>query len=118
MQEKLNKFAALIEKHKRARYAKQYPDMPESIVDADSKVRIKPGRKYVKVDVGHSGVYMVDMDGNIFGIKGYGVIHRGHRFGTLDTIDEWNWGGYRGVKLKKDINLCVCEYIKCQRIYD
>ncbi len=99
MQKKLEKFAALIEKHKREMYAREYPGTPQNSVDINSKAHVRPGRKYVKMDVGHSGCYMVDMDGNIFGIKGYGTIHRGHRFGTLDTIDEWNWGGYRAVKL-------------------
>ena len=57
-------------------------------------VTVKPGRKYTKVDVGTSGKYMVTKEGEIFGIKGYGVIHRGHHYGTLDTIDLYNWGGY------------------------
>lgn len=67
-----------------------------------SKVFIKPGRKYVKVDIGAgSGRYMVDKNTEeIFGIKAYGKIHKGHRFGTLDEIDEWYWGGYRAVKDK------------------
>ena len=59
------------------------------------ETRIIPGRKYIKVDVGSSGKYMVDTaTGEIFGIKGYGQVHKGHRYGTLDTIHEWNWGGY------------------------
>ncbi len=54
---------------------------------------IKHGNKYDKVDVGHSGKLMVDRaTGEIFGIKAYGKIHRGHKYGTLDTIDKWNWG--------------------------
>ena len=58
--------------------------------------RLKYGRKYVNVDVGTSGYYMVEMStGNIYGIKAYGVIHRGHQYGTLDTIEDWYWGGYR-----------------------
>jgi len=53
------------------------------------------GRKFAKVDVGDSGRYMVVLaTGEIFGIKGYGVIHLGHRYGTLDTVDGWYWGGY------------------------
>ncbi len=32
------------------------------------------------------------------GIKAYGVIHRGHRYGTLDTIHEWDWSDYRAVR--------------------
>lgn len=61
---------------------------------------LKIGKKYAKVDVGRSGRYMVDMaTGEIFGIKGYGVIHKGHRFGTLDTIEAYNWGGYSAHRL-------------------
>lgn len=60
------------------------------------QVTVTPGRKYTKVDVGHSGRYMVvNKTGEIFGIKSYGVIHRGHQYGTLDTINEWYWGDYR-----------------------
>lgn len=61
--------------------------------------RIKVGRKYANVDVGHSGAYMVELaTGAIYGIKGYGVIHRGHYYGTLDTINEWDWSEYRAFK--------------------
>jgi hypothetical protein len=53
---------------------------------------IIPGKKYIKVDIGSldrrisSGRYMVDVETEqIFGIKGYGVVHKGHRYGTLDN---------------------------------
>ena len=62
------------------------------------KTTIKEGKKYIKIDVGNSGKYMVDREGNIFGIKAYGVIHRGHFFGTLDTINNYYWGEYRAYK--------------------
>jgi len=49
--------------------------------------------------VGSSGKYMVENEtGRIFGIKAYGVIHRGHYFGTLETIHDYNWGSYRAQK--------------------
>jgi len=70
----------------------------ENIIVSDTKVTIKPGSKYTKIDRGTSGKYMVDKDGNIFGIKAYGVIHRGHRYGTLDTVDQYYWGGYTAIK--------------------
>lgn len=63
-------------------------------------VFIKPGKKYTKIDVGRSGKYMIDKEGNIFGIKAYGVIHKGHNYGTLDTIDNWYWGGYVARKIQ------------------
>lgn len=37
---------------------------------------------------------IVNSTGEIYGIKGYGVIHKGHYYGTLDTMNEWNWGTY------------------------
>ena len=79
---------------------------------ADSEaVEVRPGRKYTKVDRGPrwgdgrtehnmSGFLMVDNEtGEIFGIKGYGVVHRGHRYGTLATAGEWYWGEYGPRKL-------------------
>lgn len=66
----------------------------------NSKTSVKKGKKFTRVDVGSSGKYMVDNEtGQIFGIKAYGVVHRGHQFGTLDTINEWNWSGYRATKI-------------------
>ena len=62
----------------------------------------KVGRKYANVDRGRSGVYMVELaTGEIFGIKGYGVIHKGHRYGTLDTINEWDWSGYTACRVRQ-----------------
>ena len=55
---------------------------------------IKQGKKYTKIDVGTSGKLMIDEDGNIFGIKAYGVIHRGKHYGTLDTVEDYYWGDY------------------------
>ena len=65
-------------------------------------VTIKYGRKYIKINIGSSGKYMIDEQGNIFGIKAYGVIHKGHWFGSLDTIDDYFWGGYRAYKKGKN----------------
>ena len=65
----------------------------------DCNAHIHRGPKYTRVDVGSSGKYMVENEtGRIFGIKAYGVIHRGHYFGTLETIHDYNWGSYRAVK--------------------
>lgn len=51
------------------------------------KTSVKPGKKYTKIDVGSSGRYMVEVDTNkVFGIKAYGVIHRGHYYGTVDEF--------------------------------
>lgn len=65
---------------------------------ATAHARIVPGRKYTKVDLGGDGIgrdgkpwaiwsrcYMIDNEtGDIFGIKGYGKIHKGHKYGNLN----------------------------------
>ena len=80
-------------------FSKGYVEGAEAVMALHGKssiiATIKPGKKYTKIDVGSSGKYMVVNDtGEIFGIKAYGVIHRGHRYGTLDTINNYYWGGY------------------------
>ena len=64
-----------------------------------SRVYIKEGKKYIKIDIGNSGRYMIDEEGNIFGIKGYGVIDKKHFFGTLETVNNYYWGQYRAIKI-------------------
>ena len=96
MDDKIKAFGARLETEYQAELLRKYPSMPANCID---KVSIKPGKKYTKVDVGGSGKYMVDLsDGVIYGIKAYGVIHKGHIYGTLDTIDEWFWGDYTAVR--------------------
>lgn len=96
MEKKLEKFAKLLEKEQIQRL---YTINLACQCNIDNcKVKIKYGKKYVKIDIGSSGKYIIDEQGNIFGIKAYGVIHRGHCFGSLDTIDNYFWGGYRAYK--------------------
>ena len=96
MEEKLKKLAALIEEQQVERLKKEGLTCEANIYH--SKVKIIPGRKYTKVNVGDSGKYMVDQEGNIWGIKAYGQVHKGHYYGTLDTIWTYYWGGYAAVK--------------------
>jgi hypothetical protein len=76
-------------------------------------VEVKPGPKYTKVDFGTgsfrtggggmSGKFMVEnATGVIYGIKGYGVVHKGRRYGTLQTTDEWDWSGYGPVRKEEN----------------
>lgn len=95
--EKIKRLANLIENQQIERLRKTGLGCESNILN--SKVKIKEGKKYVKIDVGSSGKYMIDCEGNIFGIKAYGVIHKGHQYGTLDTIDLYYWGDYKTYKL-------------------
>lgn len=98
MKEKLQKFAELLEKDTIERLQKSGLGCEANILNA--RTRIKAGKKYTKIDQGSSGRYMVDQDGKIYGIKAYGKIHKGHYYGTLDTIDQYYWGEYYGFKKK------------------
>ena len=86
---------AMIDKEQAERYAREYPSV------TPPKAHSHMGRRWVRVDVGQSGSYMIDEDGTIYGIKAYGVPHLGHRYGTLDTIAEWDWSEYNAA-LRKD----------------
>lgn len=93
---KLAAFAALVEKQQRNRFAVEYPG-PNLQERSDNSCRtsVKIGKRWARVDVGTSGKYMVDVaTGEIVGIKAYGVPHPGHRYGTLDSIYDWDWSGY------------------------
>jgi hypothetical protein len=98
--EKLEAFRATLEAAQLEGLARSGSDCEANRKDCVAKIKL--GKKYANVDVGSSGKYMVVLDtGEIYGIKGYGVIHRGHYFGTLDTIHEWDWSGYRAHRLTK-----------------
>lgn len=95
--DKLAAFAALLE-------VAQLQSLIDNRVDCEcnrtnAKTSVKIGGKYARVDIGTSGRYMVVLaTGEIFGVKAYGVIHKGHYFGTLDTIAEWDWRNYRACR--------------------
>jgi hypothetical protein len=94
LQAKLESLAELLEADTIARLRQQGLNCEANI--ANARTRIKLGRVYAKVDIGTSGRLMVEIStGIIFGIKAYGKVHRGHVYGTLDTIHDWFWGHYK-----------------------
>lgn len=98
MNEKLQQFGRLLEAEQLSQLIADGCDCAAN--RANRAVAIKPGIKYTKVNVGTSGKYMVDnTTGEIFGIKGYGQVHKGHQYGTLDTIAEYYWGDYQARKI-------------------
>jgi len=97
--EKLTLFAALVESQQSERL--KVDGLGCQCNQDNAKTTVRPAAKYAKVDIGSSGRFMVvNETGEIFGIKGYGVIHRGHPYGTLDTTSEWYWGDYQPRKLE------------------
>mgnify|MGYP001615715714 CR=1 FL=1 len=99
IQEALQRFAERLESEQRARLAREYPKL--DLTTEQYRARVAVGLKYSLVDFGGSGKYMVvNATGEIFGIKSYGVIHRGHAYGTLGTLNAWDWGGYAATPRK------------------
>ncbi len=97
----VDELAALILAETKADMLRRYPDSPH--MAEWERVSVKPGPVYTKIDTGAehnmSGKYMVEnVTGIIFGIKGYGKVHRGHCYGTLDTVHDYIWGGYTARK--------------------
>lgn len=93
----VDEFAAMMQEQVQADLKRRYPDSPHVW---ESVTEVVPGPVYTKVNVGPphnmSGRYMIDnATGVIYGIKGYGHVHKGYTYGTLDTVTDWYWGGYR-----------------------
>lgn len=90
--EKIQIFAERVKQEHKAQMIKE-GFTNQDVIDGACETKIIPGKKYTKVDIGQSGKFMIDGE-DIYGIKAYGVIHRGHHYGTLDTINDWYWGTY------------------------
>jgi hypothetical protein len=96
----VDELAALILRQRRETIGRQYGQWQANA----ETVAVRPGKVYVKIDRGPehniSGFLMVEIaTGRIYGIKGYGKVHKGHYYGTLDTADRWYWGAYSPLKL-------------------
>ena len=98
VKEKIKVFAELLENQSKEWLKAQMGEGYECNINY-CKVSIKEGKKYTKIDMCGSGKYMIDTEGNIFGIKAYGVIHKEHIYGNLDTLAEYYWGDYKAYKI-------------------
>lgn len=86
-------FAVKVQAQTTEQYARLYPELEPEVVT------VHFAAKYARVDVGRSGRYMVELStGNIFGIKGYGTIHRGHRYGNVLDTTGWDFSEYVGYR--------------------
>lgn len=93
MEEKLKTLCELITKEQIERLIEQGLDCETNKIQARAKYIIK--KKYSYINIGSSGRYMVDNQTScIYGIKAYGVINKNHRYGNLETINNYYWGTY------------------------
>ena len=66
---------------------KHYLSEDGSVIESE-RIKFKIKKKYVNIDFGGSGAYMVELStGDIYNIKGYGQINRKKLLGNIDTID-------------------------------
>ena len=108
MKEKIEAFARLVEAEQLARLSADGMDCDAN--KAQARTRVVEGRVYTKVNVGSSGKFMIDKAGQIFGIKAYGQVHKGHCYGTLDTTDQFQWGDY-SPRRKAQVNVALLSAI-------
>jgi hypothetical protein len=103
----IEEFTAHVLEQQKAMYAAKYSQWQAD----DLVIEVHYASKYARVDFGPShniaGHYMVEIaTGTIYGIKGYGKVHKGHFYGTLDTVSEWYWGDYYPEKKPLESSLC------------
>jgi len=101
----IDEFAQLVLAEQKARLAAHFSQWQ---ADAE-QVHVIPGRVYTKVDLGTegggwTGKFMIENEtGEIFGIKAYGKVHKGHRYGNLETVADWYWGEYYPQRLRSGV---------------
>jgi hypothetical protein len=98
----LDRAVEYVEKLEKFRAAFQKADTAGR--DTTDTVQIETGRKfdkvYVKTEVQKLGRYMVDRNSwVIYGIKSWAQINERRTYGTLDTVDQYDWKPYYGQPL-------------------
>jgi hypothetical protein len=96
----LDRAVEYVEKLEKFRQAFQAVD--RGCVDHGDTIQIETGRKFDKVYVQTKhqklGRYMVDRNSwVIYGIKSWAQINERRVFGTLDTVDQYDWAPFQGV---------------------
>ena len=96
----LDRAVEYVEKLEKFRQAFQSAD--KGCQDFGETVEIETGRKfdkvYIKTSVQKLGRYMVDRNSwVIYGIKSWAQINERRVFGTLDTIDQYDWAPHYGI---------------------
>ncbi len=96
----LDRAVEYVEKLEKFRQAFQSAD--KGCQDFGETVEIETGRKfdkvYVKTSVQKLGRYMVDRNSWVIcGIKSWAQINERRTYGTLDTVDQYDWSSFYGV---------------------
>lgn len=102
---KLARFLKTLEDQRNEDTERRYPILHKTAIDDGRRgyheVGSDPGKRFVRVWDSHgsktskSVSYFVEIEtGIIFGAKSWRIYNPNHEYGTLDTIDEWDWSGF------------------------
>jgi hypothetical protein len=95
----LDRAVEYVEKLEKFRSAFQAAD--RGCVDHGDVAEVETGRKfdkvYIKTKVQKLGRYMVDRNSwVIYGIKSWQQVNERRTYGTLDTVDQYDWSTFYG----------------------
>lgn len=96
----LDRAVEYLEKLEEFRKAVQSQNL--SVVQHGFTVEVETGRKYDKVYINNGAQklarYMVDRHTwCIFGTKSWAQVNERRFYGSLQTVDQWDWSGFTGV---------------------
>lgn len=91
-------------KEKLEKFRQAFETAHQKRVPTKETVEIETGRKFDKVFVRTPsqklGRYMVDRNSwVIYGIKSWAQVNERRQFGTLDTVDQYDWSPYHGTPI-------------------
>jgi hypothetical protein len=96
-QAKLTTFCTRLFQEQQAKRIREFPNTPHL---HNEPVEHNTGRVYSRVLIGRAATYFVRVeDGAIFAAKSFKAVNKIRQYGTLDTIDQFDWSGYNAVAL-------------------
>jgi hypothetical protein len=94
---KLVNFCAMLEQAQVTRMKQQFPNTPFL---HNQLVEVNDGRVYSRITIEKGARYFVRVkDGAIFASKSFKTPTLARQYGTLDTIEQFDWSGYNAVAL-------------------
>ena len=95
-----NKLTAFVNRLAVEQNARKVRDYPRAVSLHNEPVTHNTGKVYTRIVIGSSCRYFVRVaDGTIFASASYKTPNFVRSYGTLDTIDQFDWSGYNAVAL-------------------
>ena len=92
-EDKLEQFRELFEAHSNDRRERLYPNLDSESVEVETGYKFD--KVYINNGVQRLGRYMVESrTGIIWGIKSWTQVNRRRQYGTLDTVEQFDWSDF------------------------